>query len=351
MNTLIVPCCGRSRRFPEMKPKWLLTHPDGQLMIQKALTGLNTEIFSRIIITIAREHAELFDAELILQQAFSGCLKVEVFVLDDFTRDASTTIYCTLVGKNVTGPFTVKDSDNCVHVTLPTDGRNLVTGYDLHQHPDISNIPGKSFIVTGEQGILQDIVEKKVVSNIVCLGVYSFNSVDLFTAAYLSLAEQHVSGEIFVSHIISYILAHGAGLFEVNMARNYEDWGTIVEWRAIQEKCQTYFVDLDGVLLKNSGLHGKVNWSNNQEILQDNVDRLRYLQKDGAQLVITTSRPERFRAGLAQLCADLGLQVHAFVMGLNHAPRTIVNDFAPTNPYPSCRSVSVPRDGSIAGYL
>ena len=28
MKTLIVPCAGRSSRFPNMKPKYLLTHPD-----------------------------------------------------------------------------------------------------------------------------------------------------------------------------------------------------------------------------------------------------------------------------------------------------------------------------------
>ena len=26
MNTLIIPCAGKSNRFPNMKPKWLLTH-------------------------------------------------------------------------------------------------------------------------------------------------------------------------------------------------------------------------------------------------------------------------------------------------------------------------------------
>ena len=39
MNTLLIPCAGKSNRFPNMKPKWMLTHPDGKLMIEKYLTG------------------------------------------------------------------------------------------------------------------------------------------------------------------------------------------------------------------------------------------------------------------------------------------------------------------------
>jgi len=33
MSTLIVPCGGKSSRYPGMKPKWLLTHPDGYTAI------------------------------------------------------------------------------------------------------------------------------------------------------------------------------------------------------------------------------------------------------------------------------------------------------------------------------
>ena len=48
MATLIVPCAGKSTRFPNMKPKWMLTHPDGKLMIEKALEGMPLKKFDRI---------------------------------------------------------------------------------------------------------------------------------------------------------------------------------------------------------------------------------------------------------------------------------------------------------------
>ena len=50
MNTLIIPCAGKSSRFPNMKPKYMLTHPDGKLMIEKAMENINLEVFNRVII-------------------------------------------------------------------------------------------------------------------------------------------------------------------------------------------------------------------------------------------------------------------------------------------------------------
>jgi hypothetical protein len=32
------------------------------------------------------------------------------------------------------------------------------------------------------------------------------------------------------------------------------------------------------------------------------------------------------------------------IMGLPHCKRVIINDFAKTNPYPSCESINLPRN-------
>jgi len=37
MTTLIIPCSGKSSRFPSIRPKWLFTHPNGELMIERAI--------------------------------------------------------------------------------------------------------------------------------------------------------------------------------------------------------------------------------------------------------------------------------------------------------------------------
>ena len=351
MNTLIIPCAGKSNRFPNMKPKWMLTHPDGELMIEKAIKGLNIEIFDRIIITIVKPHDEKYEAGLILSQVFKDNPKIEICLLDDFTKSASETVYLTLEKMNVTGAFVVKDSDNCVKVNIANPIQNSITSYDLRKHPDISNIPGKSFLIVNEQNIIEDIIEKQVVSNIICLGVYAFENTNIFKNAYLELLNKNVQGEMFISHVISYILSKQKDIFISLEADAYDDWGTLVEWQEVQKRYRTYFVDVDGVLMKNCGKYGKVNWSNNKCTISENIETIKKLQDNGAQIVITTSRPEEYRKDLEEILNENGIKPYAMLMGMNHAARVIINDFAPTNPYPSSIAISIPRNSLIKEYV
>ncbi len=351
MCTLIIPCAGKSSRFPNMKPKWMLTHPDGKLMIEKSLEGISLDKFNRIIITIVKPHCEKYEAKLILEQIFKDNKKIEICVLDDFTDSAGETIYLTLKNMDIHGTFVVKDSDNKVVFEMPDKIKNAIVGFDLSKHPDIANIPAKSFLIVNEQNIIQDIIEKQVVSKCICLGVYMFENVTEFIRAYEELSQKNVQGEMFVSHIISYMLTYRNTIFTAIMADSYEDWGTLSEWRKVQCQYRTYFVDVDGVILKNSGKYGTINWKNNNKLLEDNVNSLVELQKNGAQIVITTSRTEEYREDLIKILNKNGLFPYAILMGLNHSSRVIINDFAPTNPYPSGIAISLPRNANIKDYL
>lgn len=351
MNTLIIPCAGKSNRFPNMKPKWMLTHPDGELMIEKALKGLNTEIFDRIIITIVRPHDEKYEAGLVLKQVFKNNPKVEICMLDDFTGSASETVYLTLKKMNVSGAFVVKDSDNCVHVNLSLPIENSIIGYDIHKHPDVSNIPGKSFLILNEQNIIEDIIEKRVVSNVICLGVYAFADAEIFKKGYLELVDRKITGELFISHVISYLLSKNKYIFMALAADGYDDWGTLIEWKEVQKRYRTYFCDVDGVLMKNCGKYGSCNWSNNKEIIPENMKTIKSLQDRGAQIVITTSRPEEYRKNLEKVLLENGIKPFAILMGMNHSARVVINDFAPTNPYPSGMAITLPRNSLIKEYV
>lgn len=351
MNTLIIPCAGKSSRFPNMKPKYLLTHPDGKLMIEKSMENMNLDVFDRIIITIVKPHDEKYEAHLIMQQVFKNNPKVEICVLNDFTSSASETIYLTLKKMEVLGSFVIKDSDNRVGVQFESEIHNMVIGYDLSTHKDVSNIPSKSFLIVNEQNILQDVVEKKVVSNIICLGVYCFEKVEDFISAYEEMKALDILGEMYISHVISYMLFSKKYVFLVVPAQSYDDWGTLDEWKKEQKSHRTYFVDVDGVIMKNSGKYGKINWYNNTVILEDNVAVLKELQTRGGQIVITTSRTEEFRPALEKILAAAGLRPHAILMGMNHSSRVVINDFAPTNPYPSGLAISCPRNSSLREWL
>ena len=106
MNTLIIPCAGKSSRFPDMRPKWLLNYPDGKLMVEKAVEGLDVEDFDRIIITIVREHVDKYSADKKLEKAFHSLLlqssvldKLEICVLENFTSCQAETVFQTKTDK------------------------------------------------------------------------------------------------------------------------------------------------------------------------------------------------------------------------------------------------------------
>ena len=339
MYTLIIPCAGNSSRFPNMRPKWMLTHPEGKLMVEKAIDGLNSNSFERTIITILRDHAEKYESELWLKQIFGD--KVEICILESPTNSQTETVYKTLLEMKVKGSFCVKDSDGYIAVALK--GKNFVTGIDIREMLDLTNVPAKSFVLKNEQNILTDIIEKSVSSNHISIGLYGFGDTDQFIDKYLELSSL-ISTEIYPSHIISSLIGDGV-IFRYLEADKYQDWGTAKEWRNDALKMSSYFVDIDGVVFKNKGRYGSKNWSGQDVPLISNINRLKEIQKKGGQLIFVTSRPEEFRSKTEESLKEQGLNWHSIVMSCHHSQRYIINDFASTNQYPSCVAINITRDG------
>ena len=69
---LLIPCAGKSSRFITDKPKYLLTMPDGRLMIDVIASNFQ-EKFERILFAVLKEHDEKFNSKKILE-------KLEVFL-------------------------------------------------------------------------------------------------------------------------------------------------------------------------------------------------------------------------------------------------------------------------------
>ena len=86
-------------------------------------------------------------------------------------------------------------------------------------------------------------------------------------------------------------------------------------------------------------------------MLTENCRAIKQAQEHGAQIAITTSRPEQYRKQVLSLLESVDIKPFAVIMGLNHAPRIIINDFAPSNPFPSATAISLPRDSSLTPYL
>ena len=110
---LLLPVAGMSTRFPNMKPKWLLTSPNGNLMIIEAILGLELSHFNKIYIITINDHLLEFDFIDGIKNQFSqiGYLdKLEFIILDEKTKSQPETIAKAIIQKGIKGGIYIKDS-------------------------------------------------------------------------------------------------------------------------------------------------------------------------------------------------------------------------------------------------
>jgi 2-C-methyl-D-erythritol 4-phosphate cytidylyltransferase len=91
MKTLILPVAGRSSRFPGMRPKWLLTMPDGKLMLEKAVECLEMNDFDRILVVCLKEHLDTYLTKKSLEDVLTdiGHTNVDLCILRVYGKSSA----------------------------------------------------------------------------------------------------------------------------------------------------------------------------------------------------------------------------------------------------------------------
>ncbi|GAM63813.1 hypothetical protein JCM19232_2223 [Vibrio ishigakensis] len=252
MFSLLLPVAGRSSRFPNMRPKWLLTMPDGKLMLEKSIEGLNLDKFDNIIVICLREHLDKYVNEQFIIDSFEAATgrKPLLCILEEATSSQSETIYAALTQTGIEGSIFIKDCDNIF--SCEPQPINSVATINLNDI-ELVDAKNKSYVEVNSLGVISNIVEKNVISNSFCCGGYGFESVTEFKSTFESISSDE---EVYISHIIYKMLLNGKEFREVH-ASNYTDWGTLREYRHYCKKHLTLFCDVDGVLLKNGSKFSK----------------------------------------------------------------------------------------------
>ena len=212
MRTLLVPAAGRSSRYPDLRPKWVLTHPTGKLMIDMVLEAINYRQFDRTVITVIKKHCEQHEVDVILRQIFGS--SIDILVLENETSSAAETVYQSIIQAGIEGDVIVKDSD-CIVRTIIPDRSSFIVGLSISENSPVDRIQSKSFIVKDDNDIILDIVEKDVVSNVICVGIYASDAKQ-FADAYTEIRGSDVfqrAGELYVSHVMSYLMLQKKILF------------------------------------------------------------------------------------------------------------------------------------------
>ena len=224
---VIVPAAGLSTRFPNMPPKYLLTDSNGDMMLRKAVEPYLND---HVIIGILQEHDEKYNAKERIYEQFSKD-SIDLVVLPQVTTGPAATIFEIIDRTKIEGNFLIKDCDSYFEHTIAAG--NYVCVSKVKQNEILYNLAGKSFVQSNDQGIITEIIEKQVISDKFCVGGYKFADVKQYLDAYRSISSS-VQNEIFVSHVIQYMLMQGEIFFE-NIVSNYSDVGTIEEWKKYNE--------------------------------------------------------------------------------------------------------------------
>ncbi len=318
----------------------MLTAPSGELMLELSLGTVPDWRTRRVVIAGLREHLDDLQGETAIRRALGP--HPEIVIFDQPTSGPAESVAEMLRQADVEGPIFIKDCDSWFVPAENVFG-DVVCFADLRTTPNVRNVSGKSFLNLNEHSLLEGIIEKSVSSNFVSVGGYGFHEAHVFLEAYDKLLASDKPGEMFVSHVILEAMRAGA-VFRGVEGNRYQDVGTLEAWNAFRRHQGTYFVDIDGVMLRNAGQYVPPLWDDQDVPLRRNVDIVRGLIQAGAQIVFVTARPERYREKTEQTLRDLGLTWHAAIFGVNHSTRTLINDYAASNPYPSAVALNLARN-------
>lgn len=342
---IIIPCAGLSTRFPNMRPKYLLADYLGRRMIELAANPYLGK--HRVHAVILKQHDEQYKVINMFSEIFGDSVKV--IMLDTPTSGPAETIYTALkkIDLPTNAGFLVHDCDSVFDHSEVAEGNTIYID-SLVNHPELRTPANKSYVETNDQGIVTSIIEKKITGDLFCVGGYQFQSAREYMDAYLDLSRSNL-GEIYISSVIDHLISNGL-IFTTRTVSNFVDLGTKEDWERFNNK-PTIFCDIDGTIIHNQSPYGPNAYGTNPTILEKNVKALLNAKERGCQIIFTTTRSNQWRTATSKLLSDLGFDDCQLVMDLHHSRRIVINDHAPTNPYPSAVAINIKRDDDVLDQL
>ena len=320
----------------------MLSHPmTNRMMVTEAISGLNLDFFDHIYFICLQQHEDKYQ----FMKGFVSELddaglreKSNIVLLPEQTDSQSETVYTFLSGYDLDGFVFIKDSDGFYRCDV--EERNQVAYFDLNDMDDI-NARTKSYVDLDVNDVVTNIVEKKVISSTFSSGGYGFADAKEFCKTFEKL--QDMDGECYISHIIFEMMLSGSTFYGTKTT-DFKDWGTLDAWNKYKSQYKCLFVDIDGTLITNSSHHFPP-YMGSGEPIENNIDFIAKLHEQGkTKIVLTTSRPEKYRQLTIMELQTKGVPFDELVMGLPHCQRVIINDFARSNQYPSCKAINIPRN-------
>jgi hypothetical protein len=318
--------------------------PTGELMCEKVLID-SIKSFKLISVTfiILKKHNILFNVkDILLNISKKYNVIFNIHIINKLTNGPAESAFHYLSKQPNIKNIIIRDCDSLIEV-------NNIKNNNFVVYTDISkqeiNFPGsKSFIKFNLDNRISDIFEKNIVSPYISIGIYGFYSSFLFNKAFIAVKSRIINNEIYISHVIRELISENYDFWAIK-AKLYVDLGTSKEFTKYQKISSCFICDIDGVIIKNQSEYFNNNTYDDKPIpLSNNVSTLLNLSSNGATIIFVTARKNKYRKLTNNILRSLGFINFTLIMGLPHAPRILINDFADSNQYPSALSINIKRD-------
>lgn len=338
-GVIVLTCAGRSERYPSYTyGKWAITHPSGNLMGAEALRCMEHE---RWDIVVAVNDADTAQFSLpSIKAEFVRALRRPVQVVNVGTTEnrletVKQALYLTGY-EHSDAPVCVRDCDNWLAFSMPSDGIDAVVVADMLQSRMLD--PSTRAYADVQDGVIVSLDEKQTVHRHFVAGAYFFAQARLLLDAItLETDAQHMTE----------IMARIAYLPKAIYADEYEDWGTERDWERYKRTFRTLFVDIDGTLFESAHRTFGEKPQGQNRAIKRNTEFLRLLHKTGRyHIILTTSRGRELAEATGQQLRAHRVPYDNLVMGLPVCGRVLVNDYDPKRGESTADAVTVVRGAS-----
>lgn len=346
---LIIPIAQSVSTASHLRPSWLWVHPNGNLLVAESVRGLNLQEIEHVYVGVLASHLQQYSCLKGLRQQLIQVgiekKKLKIISLNKPTTSQPDTVAQIISRGKISGPIFIKDADNYFKFRIRAG--NCVAVSDLNK-VSTAYPASKSYVSYDDNGLVSNIVEKNVISNMFCSGGYGFDDASQFLHHFNKIKQK---SNLYISHIIYSMLLAGT-TFKMSPSEQFLDWGTIDQWQKFRKKFATIFIDLDGTLVENSGQHFPPFWGETAG-LSRNIAAVNNLYESGkVQVIITTSRSEKYKNDTLKQLNKHNIKFHYIYFGMLHAQRIVINDFSSSNPFSSCHAISIPRNSdTLDSYL
>tara|TARA_Y100001968_G_scaffold179159_1_gene163978 strand:+ start:2692 stop:4227 length:1536 start_codon:yes stop_codon:yes gene_type:complete len=217
---VVIPAAGDGSRFA--KERWKAPKPfidiNGKLMIEHIIENLKIAN-SKVTLILRKEHILNRERDLQRLEVSSS----EIVKIDELTEGTISTVLLARKLIDNDQPLLIANSDqivdfDCNELINDCNARNLDGSILVFKDP--FKDPKWSFVKVSESGYVEEVAEKKAISNLATVGIYYFNNGSEFVQSAIDMIvrNERVNGEFYTCPVYNYMISKGLkiGVYEIS---------------------------------------------------------------------------------------------------------------------------------------